>query len=154
MTNTDGTPPASTDFLQAAWANPKAAHAIYVDEQRGFMIIPDGKPVVSAGHVMVVAQEQSAEELSDERWMQLTLAARIVSEQIARIFQPERKVGFCVWGNQVSTPHLHIFPRNHKEDGKAFFDENRQFASDEQLKETRQKLASVHWAELFRERLG
>lgn len=142
-----------SDFLQTAWDDPKAAHAIHVDKERGFMIIPDAKPVVPVGHVMVVAREQSMEELSDERWAQLTVVARIVSEQLTRMYQPERKTGFCVWGNQARTPHLHVFPRNTKEDGKAFFDENRVFATDEQLAETQQKLASVHWAEIFRERL-
>lgn len=143
-----------SDFLQSAWDDPKAAHAIHVDEERGFMIIPDAKPVVLAGHVMVVAREQSLEELSDERWAQLTVAARIVSEQLTRIYRPERKIGFCVWGNQVRTPHLHVFPRNTKEDGKAFFDENRPFATNEQLIQTQQELASVHWAEIFQGRLG
>jgi hypothetical protein len=74
----------TTDAFQAAWADPAAAHAIYVDERYGILVIPDKKPVVPMGHIMIISREAVPfEELSSLRKHQLLEAGDIMRRRIA-----------------------------------------------------------------------
>lgn len=136
--------PHTNDVFQQVWSDPQSACAIYVNEQYGVLVIPDKKPVVALGHVLVIAREAIPfEDLPVLRKHQLLEAGDIIRQRIAEAFKPARKIGQCIWGNQIPTAHIHYFPRNNPEDGRGFFDEQRAWAAAEQLQETRRRLLDV-----------
>ncbi len=152
---TSGNQSEGDDPFQAAWQDPKKAHALYVDNKFGLMVIPNAKPVVEH-HLLVVTREPVAyEDLPMLRRHLMNELVDITSEHIMKRLRPARKVGVCLWGNQVKTAHKHVFPRISKADGAAFFDENLAWASDQQLEATRELLAfSQTLQQAARKRLG
>jgi diadenosine tetraphosphate (Ap4A) HIT family hydrolase len=128
------------DPFQIAWQDPDRAHAIFVDEQHGLMVLPDAQPVIKH-HVLVITREAVPyEELSQLRKHQILELANLTAEHMYGVLHPKRKVGFCIWGNTIKTTHIHLLPRNVPEDGASFFVGERAWAGDKQLEETRKLL--------------
>jgi diadenosine tetraphosphate (Ap4A) HIT family hydrolase len=140
MVITRKTAASRSDPFQSAWQDPKKAHAIYVDDQQGLMVLPDAQPVVP-NHVLIITREAKPyEELSTKRKHQVLELANLTAEHIRNVLQPKRKIGFCIWGNTIRTTHIHLLPRNVPEDGVAFFIGERPWASADQLEDTRKML--------------
>jgi diadenosine tetraphosphate (Ap4A) HIT family hydrolase len=128
-------------IFEVFWQDPAKAHAVYVDTENGFMVIPDGHPV-TANHLMVIPKEPVAlvDDLADVRYQQLWELVRITRKHLLDVLSPERGVGTVVWGQLVPHAHVHVFARTAKGDGKLFFAE-RPTATPEELDALRTRLA-------------
>jgi diadenosine tetraphosphate (Ap4A) HIT family hydrolase len=128
-------------IFEKAWQDPEKFHAIYVDTENGFMVLPDAKPV-TGNHVMVIPKEPVAnvDDLSDDRYRQLWELVRITRQHLMATLKPKRGVGTVVWGNQVPHVHVHVFARNEPGDGKAFFEAGRVMETPEYLEDVKQRL--------------
>jgi diadenosine tetraphosphate (Ap4A) HIT family hydrolase len=129
-------------IFEKAWQDPEKFHAVYVDAENGFMVLPDAKPV-TRNHLMVITKEPVAnvDDLPDARYRQLWELVRITRQHVVATLHPERGVGTAVWGNQVPHVHIHVFARDLPDDGAVFFAPDRQLATPEFLEAARQRLA-------------
>jgi diadenosine tetraphosphate (Ap4A) HIT family hydrolase len=133
---------ADKTIFEKFWDDPASAHAIYVDTENGFMVIPDGRPV-TPNHVMVIPKEPVAvvDDMPDDRYQQLWELVRITRRHLIDVLQPERGVGTVVWGMIVPHTHIHVFARAVKGDGQLFFNGDRPPATAEDLAALQTRLA-------------
>jgi hypothetical protein len=132
-----GTTP--VDFLQAAWTTPEP-HEIFRDEHLGILIVPDVKPFVVEGQVLVVARQESWRAMTPLLIARFYLAGELVCEELEAAYNPERKSSLQRFGNDAGTPHLICFPRNDVADGSSAYDKSRPKATDEQLARTQARM--------------
>jgi diadenosine tetraphosphate (Ap4A) HIT family hydrolase len=128
-------------IFEKAWQDPEKFHAVYVDTENGFMVMPDAKPVTQ-NHLLVITKEPvpNVDDLPDNRYRQLWELVRITRQHILTTVQPGRGVGSAVWGNQVPHAHVHIIARDIQTDGAAFFEADRARATEEHLNDVQQRL--------------
>ena len=75
------------------------------------------KNPINPGHVLVVPRvhEKDLQELSDDIYLKVCLAAKTLAKAIQATYSP-KKVGFAVAGFDVPHAHLHVIPLHHYHD--------------------------------------
>jgi len=103
------------DPFQVMWNDPaEVEKALFVHPQ--FMVRADDMPV-APHHLLVITREQrSVEDLPYAEQQAMWALVMVVYAHMARVLHPRLKVGITVWGNMVQTGHVHLIPRNHRND--------------------------------------
>lgn len=148
------TPNSPVDFLQRAWTTPEP-HEVLRDEEFGILIVPDIKPYVPEGQLLVVARQASWEEMMRVPLLvaRFYLAGELVCRELEAAYDLGRATSLQRFGNDASTPHLICFPRGDITDGQLAYDKERPKATEAQLASTQARVQEQFAASGFANRL-